>query len=247
MITIIIFQGIIFIILIFVLRQFMKGHVTGAVGHLQKMNDELIKQQSELKQKISEADKEYQTKTMKLEQEIAARQAEIRQEANRTLEEARSRAMQERDRLINEAVETREKIRHEIMAEMEEKAIQHSKRLIAEFFTGEVRTQVHECLLEGVIEGLKEVDMTRFQIDTDMATIVSAKPLDATVKKQVQKILLEKIKKDVKFTEEVDEGLIGGMILRFGSFVIDGSLTNRLQESAAQLKKETARKYQGTG
>ena len=40
--TVIIFQGLIFVGLIFILRQFMKGHLSGAMGHLQKLNDDLL-------------------------------------------------------------------------------------------------------------------------------------------------------------------------------------------------------------
>ena len=55
------------------------------------------------------------------------------------------------------------------------------------------------------------------------------------------------MKKEVKLTEKVEDELIGGMVLKFGSFVIDGSLSNRLKSATADLKRETARRYQRTG
>ncbi len=248
MVAIIVFQGIIFILLILGLRHFMKGHVSGAVGHLQKVNDDLMKQQAELKIKIAEANKEYQTKTAQIDREIAEKQSEVRQEANKTIEDARAQALQEKEKIINEAVATREKMKQEIMAEMEEKAIQHSQTIIGGFLGEGMRKKVHELLIEEVINGMKEVkNMDQFQIDTDTVDLVVAEELDARYKKEIQKILYDKIKKEVKLMEKVNSELVGGLVLKFGSFVIDGSLMNRLKGASAELKRETARRYQSAG
>ena len=244
--AIILFQGVIFIALIFILRHFMKGHVTGAVDHLHKLNDELMKQQADLKQKMAEAQKEYDTKTLKLNEEVMVKQKQAKDEAVKTLEESRQRAMQEREKIINEAVGTRDKMRHEVMGEMEEKAILHSKSIIAEFFSGELGRLAHGALVEEVIQALREADLQNFQIQTDTAEIKFPMEISADAKKKIAQILKEKIKKDVKFKEENDPSLVGGLVLVFGNFVMDGSLVNRLSESAARLKKETARKYQGS-
>ena len=244
-VTIIIFQGLLFAGLIFILRQFMKGHVSGAVGHLQKLNEELVKQQNELKQKMAEAQKEYESKMGNLQDEIREKQGQVREEANKMLEESRQRALAERENIINEAVETREKMRQEIMAQMEEKAVFHSRTILGEFFSGEMHALIHEFLVREVIQGLKEVNVEAFQISTDTAELTSAIPVSADLKSQIQKILKDRIKRDVKFKEETDESLVAGLILKFGTFVIDGSMTHRLKEAAALLKKETARRYQG--
>lgn len=232
--------------MIFMLHQIFKKNVTGAVGHLQKLNDELQHQQAEFKQKIADADKEYQAKMARLQQEVAALQSQAKQEASKLLEEAKTRAMQERERLINEAVETREKMRQEIMAEMEERAILHGRFLIAEFFSGELRRTVHQALVREVISGIADVQFEKFQVNGDEAELTSAEALSSEIKQQLQKAFKQKINREIKFKEVVNPELVGGIVLRFGSFVIDGSLTNRLKESAARLKKETARKYQST-
>ncbi len=243
--TIIIFQGLIFVGLIFILRHFMKGHVDNATGHLQKLNEELSKQQTDWKQKLAESQKEYELRMAKLQNEMGVQQSKAREEAVKTIEDARSRAMLEREKIINEAVDTREKIRQEIMAEMEDKAIQHSKSLISQFIAGPLRKIVHDYLIDEVEAGIREISTEHFQIQTDSAELICAEPLDPEAKKRLKKVLEDKIKKEVHLKEEVDPALIGGVVLRFGTFVIDGSLTHQLQESAAKLKKETARRYQG--
>ncbi len=243
--AVIIFQGFIFLGLILVMRHFMKGHVTGAVDHLQKMNDDLLKQQNDMKDKMAAAQKEYDMKMAKLSQDTAAQQSQAKEEASKTIEEARNKAFAEREKIISEAVETREKMRKEIMAEMEEKAILHSKSVVGEFFQGELKTLIHEQLMAQALEGLKNASMENFQIKADSAAELRVpETLKPEIKDKIKKILQDKIKQNVEFKETVDPAVIAGMIIKFGAVIIDGSLTNRLNEAAARLKTETTRRYQ---
>ncbi len=241
----VIFQGFIFLGMILIMRQFMRGHVSGAVDHLQKMNDDLIKQQNDMKEKMAVAQKEYEMKMNRLQQDVTVQQSKAREEAAKTVEDSRTRALAEREKIITEAVETREKMRKEIMAEMEEKSIQNCRIIISEFFQGEMKTQIHEALLARALDGLKKVSMENFQIRADQAAELRVpEALKPEAREKIKKILEEKIKGTVQFKEEIDPSLVAGIVLKFGAVVIDGSLTNRLNEAAARLKKETTRRYQ---
>ncbi len=246
-VTVIALQGIIFIVLILVLRHFMKGNLSGAMGHLQKLNDDLLKQQAEFREKSAASQKEYEMKLNKLQQDIASEQSRAREEANKMIEDTKKHALGEREKIINEAVETREKMRKEIMSEMEEKSIQHSKIVISEFFSGELKTLIHEALMAQALDGLQKISMENFQIKADQAAELRIpEPLKPETREKIRKLLKEKIKRDVDLKEETDPALVAGMIIRFGTVEIDGSLTNRLSEAAARLKKENARRYQAT-
>ncbi len=242
---VVVFQGVIFVGLIFIMRQFMKGHLSGAMGHLQKLNNDLLKQQAEFREKSAQAEKEYEMKLAKLQQDIAAEQTRAREEAGKTIEETKKKALGEREKIINEAVETREKMRKEIMADMEEQAIQYSKSVISQFFEGDLRALIHQALLSQALEGLKNISVENFQIKTDQAAeLIVPEHLKPEIKEKIEKSLHEKIKQKIQLKETVDPSIVAGMILKFGTFVIDGSLTNRLSEAAARLKKETSRRYQ---
>ena len=243
--TVIAVQAVIFIVLIFVLRGFMQGHVSGAVGHLEKMNEDLLKQQAEMKQKIAEAEREYDSKMAKLQQEITARQTQVRQEANKTIEDAKARAGEEREKLIKEAIETKDKLRQEVMLGMEDHAIQYSEQVIAEFFSDEIKKKMHEGLIEEVLNGIRDVNMDYFQIESDTAELILPEPSTNELQQKIKKLFQEKIKKDIQIKDTIDPTLVGGMILKFGTFVIDGSLANRLKEATSRLRKENTRKYLG--
>ena len=69
-----------------------------------------------------------------------------------------------------------------------------------------------------------------------VATLVSARKLDATTKKMIVSYLEDKAgAKKIALTEEIDEKLIGGFVLKYNGKVIDGSLRNSLAEMKEQI------------
>ncbi len=68
--------------------------------------------------------------------------------------------------------------------------------------------------------------------------IGSAVPLDASSKERLVKLLSEKLNKQVTSKERVDETLLGGLTIRVGDTVVDGSLRSRLEEIREQIASQ---------
>ena len=47
--------------------------------------------------------------------------------------------------------------------------------------------------------------------------------------------------RDIKINATVDPSIVGGIILRFGSLALDGSLQNTFREAGEQLKNKAER------
>lgn len=63
------------------------------------------------------------------------------------------------------------------------------------------------------------------------ATLISARKLDASAKKSIIDYLENKAgAKNISLTEEIDEKLIGGFVLKYNGKVIDSSLKTNLEE-----------------
>lgn len=60
------------------------------------------------------------------------------------------------------------------------------------------------------------------------ADVTSAQPLSKEQAARLQKVLADKTGKTVKLNTSVDESLIGGMIVKLGSSMIDSSVRSRL-------------------
>lgn len=67
------------------------------------------------------------------------------------------------------------------------------------------------------------------------ATVISAFPLEAAQLKTLGDALKRKLGREVNLTTEVDKTLMGGIVIRAGDLVIDGSVRGRLAELATHL------------
>jgi len=69
------------------------------------------------------------------------------------------------------------------------------------------------------------------------ATLVSARELGPTAHEVVTSYLKDKTKAEkINLTEEVDEKLLGGFILKYNSKVLDGSLKTSLDQLKVEMK-----------
>ena len=69
------------------------------------------------------------------------------------------------------------------------------------------------------------------------ADVVSAQELSADQKKRLTATLAQKSGKKVKLNTRVDEGLIGGMIVKLGSQMIDSSIRSKLASLQNSMKE----------
>ena len=67
------------------------------------------------------------------------------------------------------------------------------------------------------------------------ATVISAFPLEAAQLHSLGEALKRRLGREVNLTAQVDQALLGGVVIRAGDLVIDGSVRGRLQELAAHL------------
>ncbi len=70
-------------------------------------------------------------------------------------------------------------------------------------------------------------------------TAVTATELSSAMKDKLQSKLCEQSKKDVVLSNEVDETLIGGVLLKYDNMEIDGSVKTKLDEIKKQVRAKT--------
>lgn len=69
------------------------------------------------------------------------------------------------------------------------------------------------------------------------AEVTAAKALTATQEKNLAKTLKDSVGKDVKIKVAVDESLIGGLIVKVGSKMIDSSIRSKLSSLSNAMKE----------
>jgi len=93
-------------------------------------------------------------------------------------------------------------------------------------------------LLGAIRDQLRElVDRMAGRVE---AHVVSARPLDAAQQEQLRQVLAERVGAQVSLRLAEDPGLIGGLIVRLGDLLLDGSVRTQLENLGASLRKGTA-------
>ena len=182
--------------------------------------------QAEYEERIKQARQERE--------EILARAAEEGEQAKaETLAQARAQA----ERIVAEGKETVERERQQMLAELRNQVAalsiaaankligealdeQRQRRLIDEFFSG---------IKAGRVVVLEEQEIEQAKADEVTATVTSALPLTDKEKAVVSGGLAEQLGQVPAIKFKVDPAVLGGLIIRIGDKLIDGSVGGRLE------------------
>lgn len=89
------------------------------------------------------------------------------------------------------------------------------------------------------IDELKKINLEKKE--TIIAKITSAKPLKESQKEALIENISKRYNKKVILSENVDPSIIGGIIIRIGDELIDGSVRNTLDEMKIQMTSTNER------
>jgi F-type H+-transporting ATPase subunit b len=169
---------------------------------------------------------EAQAKAAEVVREASARAEtatrEIRAEADAEMAKARERNLaeieQERDRVLSE-------VRGQIAA----LAMAATHKLIGE----SLDEKRHRTLLEEFFSGVRSGRVTVLEGETSFkghsAEVTSALPLTGDEQDAVKKDILTKVGNTASVTFRVDPNILGGLVVKVGDKIIDGSVAGQLQ------------------
>ncbi|MDP4088879.1 MAG: F0F1 ATP synthase subunit delta [Bacillota bacterium] len=116
---------------------------------------------------------------------------------------------------------------------------QKKKKIFIELFKGKIDSELLAFLLilidKNRILYLKEkvVEMEKIQLEKEGMLIAEVKtviPLDHKERNALKTKLETRYNKNIILNEEIDTGIIGGVWVRIGSDIIDGTIKSRLHE-----------------
>jgi F-type H+-transporting ATPase subunit b len=177
----------------------------------------IAKAQAEANQKVREATDRA---------EVAAKevQAEAEAEAAKAREAALADTALERDRILSD-------VRGQIAA----LAMAAAQRLIGEALDERRQRALIEEFFSGVRSG-KVLVLEGESLSGASAEITSALPLTPEEQESVKKDVLSKVGAQATVTFRVDPGILGGLIVRVGDKVLDGSVAGQLESLRQNLR-----------
>jgi len=191
--------------------------------------------------------------------------AEARENAEQEAEKVLAKAQQEAAQLIREATGRGEEVQKEIKeaAEAEAVTIREAAQADAEQAKvqalGELRSQVaalaiaaaqkligesldekrQHALIEEFFSGVKKGTVVLIEgesISGESAEVTSALPLTKSEQGTVTKDVAGKLGDDAKINFQVDPSILGGLIIRVGDKVLDGSVAGKLNDLRQNLR-----------
>lgn len=223
-------------VLIFILHRVLIASTDGAVHRLERETGEVRAKQAELNQKIKQAKEELERKREEAEALAARMIAEAEESAKAQREQILQKARQDSEEIIRKAQGTKEEIRQAVRQEMELKAVDYTVAVLNMVLSEQARGSLDERLISEFLEKLKNVDMTPVTPDVDTAEFVAARNPRGDLKESLQTLLKQKLGRQITVSVQVDPGIVGGGVLKFGSLNLDGSLQNQIIEAGSALK-----------
>ncbi len=223
-------------VIIFFLHRTLISSTQGAVNRLNTETEDARTKQAELNQKIKEAD-----------EELAKRKKEADALVKKMMEEAESKSKEERDGLIAKARKeaedvilkaqrTKDSIRQIIEKESEIKLVERCAQILTIICSEKAGEAFSNQLVEDFLEQLKDVDAKQVSPEVETVDIVSLKEISSEEKISLEKTIKEKLNREVAFQYQVDPKIGGGIIVRFGSLTLNGSLQSAIDDAVVSIK-----------
>lgn len=224
--------------IIFFLHRTLISTTEGAVNRLNQEIEKANAKQAELSAKIKQAD-----------DELAKRQAEAKKLAEKMKSDAEEQSKAEREKIIGKAREegeeiiakahsATEKIKQEIEKEMEVKIVNYSTDILNDILSEKAKGSLNEVLIDEFLNGLQNVDMSKISPDVKSAELVSLTDVDESIKNRFSQVIKDKLNRDISISAKTDPELGGGVMLKFGSMALDGSLRNLIREKGVAIKEK---------
>lgn len=231
LLQIIILMVIIFAGVLFLMRYVLTKNISSATSHLDQLNAEFTRREEEAKRRQAEADRYYEEMVNKAKTESE----KLRLDTDRELQESRVKilgdARNQSEQIILKAEKTKEMMAQEIRREIEARLLERLREVIREIFPRHVQEEIHKRWVSDLLGGdLSHLASMRIPSDIKDVKIVSAFPLDASQRKEIERKFKEQLRCDLVFSEDADPALVGGVVVTFGSLVLDGSIANKIEQ-----------------
>jgi F0F1-type ATP synthase delta subunit len=228
---------VVLVVIIVVIKRLLLSDTMHAVQRLRQVEDEVRKKEEGIRQQIAEHEAEFAKKKADADAELAALKAEMEKDVAREREQVLAAARQDADKILDQARKNETKLKEQMGRDVEAHAVDYAGEVFKLVFSEKLGLEVNRQFTQELIDALAELDASSMTVEADEVAFTSSHPMEAEQKAQLKRVLKEKFAIDVEINETVQPELLAGLVFKLGSLEIDGSLRNRYQEAAEEVKK----------
>jgi len=223
---------------IFVLKKVLFDSTQGAVNRLNRETEDVRKKQAELNERIKQANEELAQRRKEADALLAKMKQEAEEKATEEREKILKKARADGEEIIAKAQRTKDDMRKALEKEAEVKIMDFTVILLEEVLSKRTHGAFNENLLNDFLDELKEIDMSMITEDLTSADVVVSEPLTDNFKNRLSDVLKQKLGRVIQFNVTVDESIISGIVLKFGSLSLNGSLQYLLDDKGTEIKEK---------
>lgn len=222
----------------FFIWKFSHDTIQKDLNRLSKETEVTHAKQTELNVKIKEASEELNKRKAEADALVAKMTEDASTKAREERDKIVSKARQEGEDIIVKANNTKEDIRKAIVKDMDMKTIDVTALVLEEVLGKKGKPALDESMILEFIEGMMKMDMEMIGEEIASAEIITATPLTAAMKNRLSEALVSKLSRQITINASNDPKILSGIILKFGSLNIDGSLATMVRENAITMKEK---------
>ncbi len=208
---------------------------------LKKLDSELAKanaKQTELTRKLKEADEELQKRQKEASELADKMRNDAEEESKNEREKIVSKAREESEDIIAKAQNSKDKLKIDLEKEIDTKVIKIGVKILNDILSETTKETFNDDLIQEFLGKLQDVDMSRISPEINEAEVISLLPVKESIKDSLSKIIEKKLGRKISIKDTIDATLGGGIILKFGSMALDGSLQNLIRDAGVKLQEE---------
>lgn len=223
--------------ILFAIKRLLLSDTLKAVARIQQVEAEVRKKEENIRREIEEHEKEFTRKKAEAEAALQQQREQSEKEIGTMRDQILGEARKESDRILATAKRNEEKLRQQVLQEMEGKAVDYGSQVFKLVFSEKMTDELNRQFIGELLDALQEVDGSTITVDANDVQFTTSHPMAADQKARLEQLLKEKFNVDIKVEEKVNKDLMAGIVFKLGSLEIDGSLLNRFQEAAVEVKK----------
>jgi F-type H+-transporting ATPase subunit b len=156
------------------------------------------------------------------------------QQRREIIAQAEAEASERREEELEEVERERERILSEVRGQVAALAMAAAQKLIGESLDQQRQRALIDEFFSGVKSG-KVVVLEGERMAGASAVVTSALPLTEEEKESVKEDILSRLGEHATVTFRIDPSILGGLVVRVGDKVLDGSVAGRLEEMRQRL------------
>ncbi|WP_295797536.1 F0F1 ATP synthase subunit delta [uncultured Microbulbifer sp.] len=236
-----------FLVLVWLLKRFFYKPLQAAIARRQAAIDQRIEKARKMEEDAQQLQQQYEKDLAALERERELAREQLQREISdeRKKQEQELAASLQKKREQAAVVEQRQA--RELQRQQQQTALEQgsrfASRLLQEGAGPELQTRLQALLLDSLRE-IPAEQLARWQdrlgADGDTVEVVSAFPLEADSRGQITQALQRALQRDVHCHFAEDSGLIAGLRINMGPWVLGTNVRDEL-DGFARLERETVR------